>query len=130
MTDTAHDRSAALAGCRVLVVEDEYFIADDIARALWQLGAEVVGPVADQREAMALVEETKRIDGAVLDINLRGEMIYPVADALQERGVPFVFATGYDQSTVPAQYAAVPRWEKPFDPTVLVRALPRLVRSA
>lgn len=120
-----------LSGRRVLVVEDEYFIADDIARALDRLGAEVVGPVPDRDEALALLHSGERIDLAVLDINLHGEAVHPVADALQDRGVPFVFATGYDQSVaVPARHHGAPRWEKPFDPTVLVRALPRLVRSA
>ena len=119
-----------LSGRRVLVVEDEYFIADDIARALGRLGAEVVGPVPDRDEALALLSSGERIDLAVLDINLHGETVHPVADALQDRGVPFVFATGYDQSVVPDRHQDAPRWEKPFDPTVLVRALPRLIRRA
>ena len=119
-----------LSGRQVLVVEDEYFIADDIARALDRLGAEVVGPVPDRDEALALLSSGERIDLAVLDINLHGETVHPVADALQDRGVPFVFATGYDQSVVPDRHQDAPRWEKPFDPTVLVRALPRLIRRA
>ncbi len=80
----------------MLVVEDEYVIADDIARTLGWLGAEVVGPVPDRDEALALLSSGKRIDLAVLDINLHVEVVHPVADALQDRGVPFVFATGYD----------------------------------
>ena len=123
-------REHGLSGCRVLVVEDEYFIADDIARALGRLGAEVVGPVPDRDEALALLSSGERIDLAVLDINLHGEVVHPVADALQGQGVPFVFATGYDQSAVPDRHQDVPRWEKPFDPDALVRALPRLVQSS
>jgi len=122
----------AFAGCRVLVVEDEYFIADDIARALSTLGAEVVGPVPTRADALACFNDSSgvgRIDAAVLDINLRGETCFPVADALATRGVPFVFATGYDQAMVPGAYGHVPRWEKPFDPEVLVRTLPGLVRK-
>lgn len=118
--------NAGLSGRRVLVVEDEYFIADDIARALKLLGAEVVGPAQSQAEAMGLVGSGEHIDFAVLDINLGGETVFPVADALRARGVPFVFATGYDQYCLPLAYADLPRWEKPFDPDALAKALPSL----
>jgi CheY-like chemotaxis protein len=120
---------ARLEGRRVLVVEDEYFIADDIARALRGLGAEVVGPAPDPENAFRLIDSAERIDLAVLDINLQGEPVFPVADALRSRGVPFVFATGYDVGTLPARYDSVPRWEKPFNPVDLVRALSREMRQ-
>jgi CheY-like chemotaxis protein len=112
-----------LSGRRVLVVEDEFFLADDMAHALRALGAEVSGPVPTSDQALALLA-AEPIDAAVLDMNLKGRMVFPVADALRERGIPFVFATGYDQSAVPAAYQDVPRWEKPFDPHKLSRALP------
>ncbi|MGP9821897.1 response regulator [Salinarimonas sp. NSM] len=107
---------------RVLVVEDEYFIADDLAQALAAEGAEVVGPVGDAREALELIAR-ERIDRAVLDINLRGELVFDVASALKARGVPFVFATGYGGNVVPNGLDDVPRWEKPFDATSLARFL-------
>ena len=119
-----------LARCRVLVVEDEYFLADDMACALRSMGAEVIGPLPTPDAVQALLQSGARIDSAVLDINLHGETVYPVADALTERGVPFVFATGYDQGAVPAVYQAVPRWEKPFDPRDLARSLPGLVSAS
>ena len=75
----------ALTGRRVLVVEDEYFLADDIARALVGLGAETVGPVPTREQALAHLEGGGRIDACVLDLNLRGEMAFPVADALLAR---------------------------------------------
>ena len=116
--------SGALTGRRVLVVEDEYFLADDMAQALQKLGAEVVGPVETRDKALALLSsDAGRIDAAVLDINLRGQTAFPVAEALIERGVPVVFATGYDQSSVPSAYKDVPRWEKPFDPHQLAKVL-------
>ena len=118
-----------LAGRRVLVVEDEYFLAEDVARALARLGMEVVGPVPTCAEALARLDAGERIDAAVLDINLRGETCYVVADALGARGVPFVFTTGYDRAVVPRVYGHVPHWEKPFDPERLVRALPGLMRG-
>jgi hypothetical protein len=93
----------SLKGRRVLIVEDEYFVADDIARALEKLG--------------------------VLGINLRGEAIYPLADALRRRGVPFVFTTGYAEASVPEAYRSIQRWEKPFDADKLVEALPELAKN-
>ena len=117
-----------LAGRRVLVVEDEYFIADDIARALRKFGAEVIGPLASRDEALA-ASASGGIDAAALDINLRDEAVYPVADALRERNIPFVFATGYDAASIPEPYRGIPRWEKPFDPHTLVSALPALAAS-
>ena len=117
-----------LAHRRVLVVEDEYYLADDMAQALARLGAEVVGPVPTRDKALALLASGEKIDAAVLDINLKGETVFPVADALAARGVSFVFATGYDESAVPPAYRDVPRWEKPFNPQALAKALPGLAR--
>ena len=118
----------ALAHRRVLVVEDEYFIADDMVRVLQKLGADVVGPVQTVEKAMSLLQDSP-VDVAVLDINLRGRMVFPVADALRDRGVPFVFATGYTEAAVPPDYSDVPLWEKPFQPEELAKALPGLMRS-
>ena len=115
--------AGALAGCRVLVVEDEYFIADDLTQALQKLDAEVVGPVPTAGKALALLSSGERIDAAVLDINLRGEAVFTVADVLASQGVPFVFATGYDQSAIPSSFQDVPHWEKPFDAQDLALAL-------
>ncbi|HYZ63873.1 MAG TPA: response regulator [Acetobacteraceae bacterium] len=108
---------------RVLLLEDEYFIADDMARALTASGVEVVGPVATVGAAMELIARSDRLDGAVLDINLRGETVYPVAEALEARGVPFIFATGYDEATIPPRFAGVRRCEKPVDPGRVAKAL-------
>ena len=117
---TLHDR-------RVLVVEDEYFVADDIARALSKAGAEVVGPVPTREEALGLLSSGARIDAAVLDINLRGDMAYPVADALRERGVPFVFATGYGETAgAPGGFDA-PVIRKPYDVTQVAAAVAELL---
>ena len=105
------------------MVEDEYFLADDIVRGLKDKGAEVLGPVGDIDDALDLIEETEHLDGVVLDLNLKGELAYPVADALMERGIPFVFATGYDQAHIPARYAGVTRCEKPVDAPKIAKAL-------
>ncbi|MBV9783448.1 MAG: response regulator [Acidisphaera sp.] len=118
-----------LEGRRVLVVEDEYFLADDMERALRQLGAEVIGPVPTAEAAMAALERDQPIDAVVLDINLRGQMGFSVADALLARKIPFVFASGYDQAIIPSGYSHVGHWMKPFDARELVRTLPTLIRD-
>jgi CheY-like chemotaxis protein len=118
-----------LNGRRILVVEDEYFVADDLVQALTRLGADVLGPVPTRDEALELLATAGPIDLAVLDINLEDEAVYPVADLLAIQGVPFLFATGYSQALVPAQYRHVPRWEKPFDPQTFAQALPNLLQG-
>lgn len=112
-----------LAGCFVLVVEDEYFLADDMRRGFEKLGATVLGPTATLEEAMALVATAERIDAAVLDIKLFDGAVYPLADALHKRGVPFVFATGYEKSVIPTRYARVLVFQKPVEPEVIIRTV-------
>ena len=125
---SAHSQPS-LSGRRVLVVEDEYFLADDLAQAVAQLGAEVIGPVPTRKEALALLAAAGKVDLAVLDISLEDEAVFPVADVLAEQGVPFLFATGYDHASIPARYQHVPRWEKPFDPQSLAQVLPAFMRE-
>jgi len=114
-----------LVGRRVLVVEDEYFIAEELGAALVALGAVIVGPAATMERALQLLD-APGCDMAVLDINLKGKSSFRLADVLASRGVPFVFATGYDESAVPADHKHVPRWEKPFDTGALAAALAAL----
>lgn len=114
---------AALAKRRILLVEDDYFIVSDLARSFEAGGAEVVGPAATVADGLTLLAETRDLDAAVLDINLQGEMVFPLADALAARGIPFVFATGYDREMVPPRYADVAHCEKPVEPGAIARAL-------
>jgi ActR/RegA family two-component response regulator len=114
----------SLRGRCLLIVEDEYLIAADLTASLESLGVQVIGPAASVEEALSLVDNNSdRLDGAVLDINLRNDRVYPVADVLTARGVPFVFTTGYDAIAVPTAYACAPRCEKPVDKTQLIRWL-------
>ncbi|TNC67572.1 response regulator [Rubellimicrobium roseum] len=104
-----------LNGRRVLVVEDEYVLADDLRAELEARGAKVIGPVATLLDGLNIVQQGPVPDLAILDINLQGEMVYPLADVLRELGVPFLFATGYDAQAIPVRYADVPRAEKPVE---------------
>ena len=97
--------AASLHGRRILVVEDEYLLADDLRQTLESLGIEVVGPVATVAQALELLESEQAPDGAMLDVNLQGDAVFPVLDLLRERAVPFVLTTGYDGWALPAAYA-------------------------
>jgi CheY-like chemotaxis protein len=112
-----------LAGRCVLLVEDEYLIAEEMHARFLEAGAEVLGPVGRLDQALALATGAARIDAAVLDVRLHDELVYPVADALRARGAPFVFATGYEKAAIPARFANIPHLEKPVEPASLVKAL-------
>jgi CheY-like chemotaxis protein len=119
-----------LGGLVILVVEDENLIADELVQALQWFGARVLGPVGYLHEALLLLETADRLDGAVLDIGLHGEAVYPLADALTARGVPYVFVTSYAASaTIPARYRDVPRYEKSLDLELVAQALALHVRE-
>ena len=114
-----------LSGCRVLIVEDEYFLAADLQAALKSLGANVIALVGDLDEALDLLANGG-FDIAVVDINLRGRLAYSIAERLQQRRIPFVFVTGYSADMISAQFADVIRWEKPFEQQELLKDLVRL----
>ena len=97
--------AADLAGRRILVAEDEYMIAGDVAGELEARNAEVVGPVPTVAKALKLIETGEALDGAILDVNLHDEMVFPVAEALRARGVRFVLSTGYGKSIIPMRFA-------------------------
>jgi CheY-like chemotaxis protein len=115
-----------LQGLRVLIVEDEFLLAMDIENALREEGAEVVGPAVTVKDAIATAE-TADLNAAVLDLNVRGEMSYPVASVLDSRGIPFLFATGYAASRIPDMFQYRPCLRKPFTWQALISALEQLV---
>jgi len=102
--------STGVAGRRVLLADDEYLFATKMARAFAELGVETIGPVGTVKRALNLVERSGRLDAAVLDIKLRDGVVYPVAEALRARGVPFVFTTGYGEHAIPDRYKDVGRY--------------------
>ena len=112
-----------LTGRRILIIEDEHLVAEALARALRLSGAEIVGPAATVEQALELTRSTSVIDGALLDINLRGVPAYQVADALVARGVPLIFATGYGASIIPERYRHIATLQKPFEPDEIATAL-------
>lgn len=112
-----------LDGRRVLVVEDEFLLADDLSYSLKEAGAIVLGPVRTVSEALRIIQDEPRVDGALLDVNLGKEKVFPVAEALQARHVPFWFTTGYEPQSIPDRFAGVARFEKPLNSDAVTRAI-------
>ncbi len=121
---------SSLRGRRLLVVEDEYFWAEELSASLQRAGALVLGPVATIGDALAVLEADAPPDAAILDMNLRGRRAYDVADRLIALAVPFLILTGYDAAALPDAYAAVIRLEKPVALDVAVQAAAALIRLA
>ena len=96
---------------RVLLVEDQMIVAIEVEDMLREFGCVVVGPVRTLKQALRLAQ---RLDAAVLDVSLDGETIFPVAEELQKRRIPFIFATGYAEHTLPEKWQRLPRLAKPF----------------
>jgi DNA-binding NtrC family response regulator len=111
----------------ILVVEDEYFLSDELRQVLEDEGATVLGPVARVDRALALVGASTRIDAAVLDINLNGEMAFPIVDVLMARRVPILLVTGYGEADVPERYAGISRCHKPVEPGEIARTVARAI---
>lgn len=111
------------AGRRILIVEDEFFFAEETAHAVRQAGGVVLGPVASVEEALALIDAGQQVDGAVLDIKLGDQTSFPVARTLRERGIPLIFVTGYDDWFIPQEHEDVPLYSKPMDADNVVRVL-------
>jgi two-component sensor histidine kinase/CheY-like chemotaxis protein len=125
----AADASRVLAERRVLVVEDEVLLTLLVESILSQAGALPVGPASTVAEALPLAR-SEPLDAAVLDVNVADEAVFPVADVLQDRGVPFVFVTGYGaQTSIPARHRHALRLPKPYHRERLRQALAQVIGS-
>lgn len=118
----------SLNGLRVLVVEDEALVAMLVEDMLSDFGCTVLGPAGSIRQALEAIEQ-EAPEAAVLDVNLGGEPVYAVADALLARGTPFVLATGYGEMGVAEGYRAAPVLQKPFEQGELEQRLRQAVDS-
>lgn len=108
-----------MTGCRILVVEDEALIAVLIEDVLNEIGCAVIGPVARLDAALRLAEESE-LDGAILDVNIRGGQVFPVAETLRVRGIPFLLASGYGDWALPERFRDQVRLTKPFSASDLI----------
>ncbi len=114
--------SSNFAGKRVLVVEDEFLLADETRGKLERLGAVVVGPTARVDDALLLIDRNS-IDAAILDILLDGSEVFPVAERLKERGIPFVFASAFGSSAIPERFTGYVLCDKPLELENIARGL-------
>jgi DNA-binding NtrC family response regulator len=119
------DRSSSR---RILVVEDEFLVALLLQGELEALGFSIVGPFTSVTSG---IEASRRedFDLAILDVNLGGEMVFPLADELSAHGVPFLFVSGYGEVVLPERHRAAPRLAKPYDQTALAREIERLLAA-
>jgi two-component SAPR family response regulator len=117
----AKDRANNLAGCKVLIVEDEMLVAINYCQGLSAAGAEIVGPFNSVAQALKCVE-TAKIDVAVLDYALTDETSDPLQTALEDRGIPFVVLTGYPRVLV-RRHAQQKVLTKPISPELLCRTV-------
>jgi CheY-like chemotaxis protein len=124
----ASGKKEPLKGLKVLVVEDQAPIALQMEDMLVESECEVVGPASRVGQALRLLSDNA-VDAAVLDLNIAGELVYPVADALDARGLPYVFATGYSPSDVADRYGHRPVLQKPFSRRVFLEAIRDTIRQ-
>jgi DNA-binding response OmpR family regulator len=114
-----------LEGLRILIVEDDFYLATDQQHMLEQAGATVIGPTGDSEEAARLADP-RQIDCAILDINLGRGPSFELAAMLGARGIPYLFTTGYDAAAIPSNFADIIRLEKPVRNQEAIAALRRL----
>jgi DNA-binding NtrC family response regulator len=114
---------------RILIVEDETMVSMLLEDMLTERGYQPLGPAARLEDALKMAEE-EPLDAALLDINLNGHQIYPVADVMARRGIPFIFVTGYGDDGIVEQYRHRPVLQKPFRRDDLGRALSRAIADA
>ena len=111
---------------RVLIVEDEAMVSILIEDMVCDLGGQVVGPAANFEQGMTLALEAD-FELAILDVNVDGLVVYPIADVLRHRNIPFIFMTGYDSSVIPQRYRHNCVLSKPFSHQIFSEAMAELL---
>lgn len=119
-----------LAGLVILVVEDEYLQAKDISDLLREEGASVLGPFGTVARGLEALANHPALDAAVLDVNVRGVMIFDLAELLGDRSVPYLFTTGYARCALPVRYRTVELCEKPYTVDQLINQVAGLLKAA
>ena len=119
----ARTRSVLRESARVLVVEDESLVAMMLADMLSDLGCRVVGPFGARADALRAVNEGVALDLALLDVNLGGDSVYDIAEALKRRNVPYAFVSGYGAGGIDSRHADAPVLAKPIEPSLLERVV-------
>jgi CheY-like chemotaxis protein len=123
--------NSSTRGLKILVVEDEPLVAMHIENMLEDLGFIVAGMARTLSEGLAMArDETLEFDGAVLDVNLGGDEVFPIAERLAARDVPFIFATAYGPAGITKPFAHRPTLTKPYAPTALAMMLAAAVQRA
>lgn len=111
---------------RVLIVEDEFLVGMQLEEDLRSLGYSILGPFSTLESAIR-ASRRESFDLAILDINLNGDMVYPLADELSSRGLPFIFLSGYIRTDLPVRFRRSPQLTKPHDPAVLSRRIQKVL---
>jgi hypothetical protein len=117
------DAYKALAGSKLLIVEDEYLIGQDLVHGPQREGINVLGPYASMASAIDVLQRTDDVGAAILDLNISGHIAFDLAEKLQERNIPFIFYTGYDSVIVPDKFRKVRRVRKPAEWSEIKKAL-------
>ena len=111
-----------LQDCRIFIAEDDAIVGLDLAAALRSVGATVIGPMSTLEESLQFASSGD-FDVAILDVALQGVDAYPVGEAIRQRGIPFVLATGQTRKNIPDDFQDVPHWLKPFSPQQMAKTL-------
>jgi CheY-like chemotaxis protein len=114
----------------VLIAEDEYVIAAELASWIENSCLSPLGPVASVQAGRDLLDKVDRPAAAILDIQLRGEKVFPLAQMLQTRGVPFIFMTGYDRCILPAEFSDLPLVSKPTSERQVLSVLHQVMQRS
>ena len=114
---------------RILIAEDEFLVGVHLEEDLRSAGCSIVGPFSTL-EMATRASHRERFDVAILDVNLNGDMVFPLADELSARGIPFIFLTGYISADLPERFRKSPQISKPHDPAVLLKEIQTAVPKA